>query len=154
MNNQMNNFALLAGSSIVSREASMANRFQPGKKPMSTMSPVIVTNLSGDIFMITGSPGGSFIPPSILRVINGVIDFDLDIGRATMLTRINKDWPNSKFEYEETLNADVKRALSKLHTNLIDSKTMGSTQSIIIENDIKYGFADLRRPNAGVAIQN
>ena len=154
MNNQMNNFALLAGSSIVSREASIANRFKPGKKPMSTMAPVIVTNLSGDIFMITGSPGGSFIPSSILRVINGVIDFDLDIGRATMLTRINKDWPNDKFEYEETLNADVKRALSKLHTNLIDSKTMGSTQSIIIENGIKYGFADLRRPNAGVAIQN
>ena len=154
MNNQMNNFALLAGSSIVSREASTANRFKPGKKPMSTMAPVIVTNLSGDIFMITGSPGGSFIPSSILRVINGVIDFDLDIGRATMLTRINKDWPNDKFEYEGTLNADVKRALSELHTNLIDSKTMGSTQSIIIENGIKYGFADLRRPNAGVAIQN
>ena len=33
------------------------------------------------------------------------------------------------------------------------SKTMGSTQSIHIRNNINYGFSDLRRPNAGVAKQ-
>ncbi len=34
-----------------------------------------------------------------------------------------------------------------------ESKTMGSTQSIHIVNDVNHGYADLRRPNAGVAIQ-
>ena len=154
MNNQMNNFALQYGdSSIKGRSASLANKFMPGKRPMSTMDPVMVFNKNGELSLITGSPGGSFIPAAVLRVITGVIDFELDIGEATMLPRIHKDWPEGGLEYESTMNSSIAKQLNKIGHKMEKSKTMGSTQSIHIVDQMNYGYSDLRRPNAGVAIQ-
>ena len=154
MNNQMNNFALQHGdSSIKGRSASLANKFMPGKRPMSTMDPVMVFNKNGELSLITGSPGGSFIPAAVLRVITGVIDFELDIGEATMLPRIHKDWPYVGLEYESTMNSSIAKQLNKIGHKMEKSKTMGSTQSIHIVDQMNYGYSDLRRPNAGVAIQ-
>jgi len=154
MNNQMNNFALQYGdSSIKGRSASLANKFMPGKRPMSTMNPVMVFNKNGELSLITGSPGGSFIPAAVLRVITGVLDFELDIGEATMLPRIHKDWPEGGLEYESTMNSSIAKQLNKIGHKMEKSKTMGSTQSIHIIDQMNYGYSDLRRPNAGVAIQ-
>ena len=155
MNNQMNNFAYRYGDkNIRGRSASTGNRFEPGKSPMSTMAPTMVFNEEGDLILITGSPGGSLIPAAILRVITGVIDFDLDIGQATMLPRVHKDWPTTGILYETTLNSDVVRIINKtIGHKMTPEHTMGSTQSIHIIDGINYGFADLRRPNASVAIQ-
>tara|TARA_Y100000741_G_scaffold362831_1_gene349584 strand:+ start:591 stop:2321 length:1731 start_codon:yes stop_codon:yes gene_type:complete len=156
MNNQMNNFAYRYGDkNIRGRSASTGNRFEPGKSPMSTMAPTMVFNEEGNLILITGSPGGSLIPAAILRVITGVIDFDLDIGQATMLPRVHKDWPTTGILYETTLNSDVVRIINKtIGHKMTPEHTMGSTQSIHIINGTNYGFADLRRPNASVSIQS
>ena len=154
MNNQMSNFAYRYGDESVSgRTASPGNKFEPGKKPMSTMAPTMVFNKKGDLILITGSPGGSYIPAAILRVVSGIIDYDLNIGEATMLTRIHKDWPYSGLDYETTLSNDIIRTLDALGHRPEVNKTMGSTQSIHINKGVNYGYADLRRPNASVAIQ-
>ena len=155
MNNQMNNFAYRYGDkNIRGRGASTGNRFEAGKSPMSTMAPTMIFDEEGDLMMITGSPGGSLIPAAILRVITGVIDFDLDIGEATMLPRVHKDWPTTGILYERTLNSDVVRIINKnIGHKMTPEHTMGSTQSIHIIDQINYGFADLRRPNASVSVQ-
>lgn len=154
MNNQMNNFAYRYGDkSIKSRAASPGNKFAPGKRPMSTMAPTMVFNQDGELILITGSPGGSNIPAAILRVINGVVDFDLDIGEATMLPRVHKDWPYTGLDYEKTISLDLIKSLEKIGHKTEPNKTMGSTQSIHIINDMRYGYSDLRRPGAGVSIQ-
>ena len=103
--------------------------------------------------LITGSPGGTQIPGAILRVITGVIDFDLNIGEATMLPRVHKDWPTTGILYERTLSADTIRGLKTIGHKVTPEHTMGSTQSINIIDGVNYGYADLRRPNASVAIQ-
>ena len=156
MNNHMNNFAYRYGDrSIRGRAASPANRFESDKRPMSTMTPVMIFNRDGELQLITGSPGGAKIPAAVLRVITGVIDFDLGIGEATMLPRINKDWPYEDFDYETTASSDVISILrQKLGHRTVPSDTMGSTQSIHIKDGFNQGYADLRRPNAGVAIQH
>tara|TARA_Y100000588_G_scaffold384840_2_gene476948 strand:+ start:1470 stop:3191 length:1722 start_codon:yes stop_codon:yes gene_type:complete len=156
MNNHMNNFAYRYGDrSIRGRTASPANRFESDKRPMSTMTPVMIFNQDGELQLITGSPGGAKIPAAVLRVITGVIDFDLGIGEATMLPRINKDWPYEDFDYETTASSDVISILrQKLGHRTVPSDTMGSTQSIHIKDGFNQGYADLRRPNAGVAIQH
>ena len=155
MNNQMNNFAYRYGDKKEKgRGASTGNRFEAGKSPMSTMAPTMVFNEKGELILITGSPGGSLIPAAILRVITGVIDFDLDIGQATMLPRVHKDWPTTGILYERTLNSDVVRIINKrIGHKMTSEHTMGSTQSIQIINQTNYGFADLRRPNASVSVQ-
>ncbi|MAH79163.1 MAG: gamma-glutamyltransferase [Gammaproteobacteria bacterium] len=154
MNSQMNNFAYRYGDkNVIGRVASPGNRFEPGKKPMSTMSPTIIFDKDDDLFLITGSPGGSDIPAAILRVITGVIDFELDIGEATMLPRIHKDWPYTGLEHERALSIDTIRRLKSMGHKTEYETTIGSTQSIHVVEGINNGFADLRRPNAGVAVQ-
>ena len=155
LNNQMNNFAYRYGDdSVQGRAASNGNRFIPGKRPMSTMAPSMVFNSEGSLTLITGSPGGSFIPAAILRVISGVIDFDLNIGEATMLSRIHKDWPYSGLDYETTLSSDIVKRLDTIGHKPEKQKTLGSTQSIHIINGVNYGYADLRRPGASVSTQS
>ena len=155
LNNQMNNFAYRYGDdSVQGRTASKGNRFIPGKRPMSTMAPSMVFNSEGSLTLITGSPGGSFIPAAILRVISGVIDFDLNIGEATMLSRIHKDWPYSGLDYETTLSSDIVKRLDTIGHKPEKQKTLGSTQSIHIINGVNYGYADLRRPGASVSTQS
>lgn len=154
MNNQMNNFAYRYGdSSIQGRVASPGNKFEPGKRPMSTMAPSMVFNKEGQLTLITGSPGGSYIPAAILRVISGVVDFNLNIGEATMLPRVHKDWPYTGLDYENTISSDVINILDGMGHKPESNKTMGSTQSIHIVDGVRYGYADLRRPNAAVSIQ-
>ena len=154
MNNQMNNFAYRYGdSSIEGRVASPGNKFEPGKRPMSTMAPSMVFNKEGQLTLITGSPGGSYIPAAILRVISGVVDFNLNIGEATMLPRVHKDWPYTGLDYENTISSDVINILDVMGHKPESNKTMGSTQSIHIVDGLRYGYADLRRPNAAVSIQ-
>ena len=155
MNNQMNNFAYRYGDKKErGRGASTGNRFEPGKNPMSTMAPTMIFNKDGELMLVTGSPGGSLIPAAILRVITGIIDFDLDIGQATMLPRVHKDWPTTGILYERTVNSDVVRIINKrIGHKMTPEHTMGSTQSIHIKNGVNYGYADLRRPGASVSSQ-
>ena len=155
MNSQMNNFAYRYGDKTdIGRGASPGNRFEPGKKPMSTMAPTIVFDEDDKLFLVTGSPGGSDIPAAILRVITGVIDFNLDIGEATMLPRIHKDWPYEGLEHERAVSRDTVRRLKSMGHKTEYENTIGSTQSIHVIDETNNGFADLRRPNAGVAVQS
>ena len=154
MDNQMNNFAYRYGEEgIINRSASEGNKFEPGKRPMSTMTPVIVFDENNALKLISGSPGGALIPAAVLRVITGIIDFDLNLGEATMLPRIHKDWPYESLRIEKGISSDTKKVLESFGHEIEESKTMGSTQSILISSQGIEGYADLRRPNAGVAIQ-
>jgi gamma-glutamyltranspeptidase/glutathione hydrolase len=121
---------------------------------MSTMTPTMVFNQANELMLITGSPGGSLIPAAVLRIILGVLDNNLAIGDATMLPRIHRDWPNDTLKLEGGISEDTKTILKGLGYKIDANKTMGSTQSILIKDGIKYGYADLRRPNAGVAKQH
>ena len=155
MNSQMNNFAYRYGDKTdIGRGASPGNKFEPGKKPMSTMAPTIIFDKDDKLFLVTGSPGGSDIPAAILRVITGVIDFNLDIGEATMLPRIHKDWPYEGLEHERAVSRDIVRRLKGMGHMTEYETTIGSTQSIHIVDGVINGFADLRRPNAGVSVQS
>ena len=117
------------------------------------MSPVM-TFEDNELRLITGSPGGARIPAAILRVITGVIDFDLSISDATMLPRINMNFtPDEYLEYESIVSKDTVDNLEKKGHLMIQSKSIGGTQSIYSINGVNYGYSDLRRPNGKVSIQ-
>ena len=153
-NNQMNNFAHSYGLiDSYFRSSSPANKLEPSKRPMSTMTPVMVFDSEGSLELITGSPGGSQIPGVVFQVLINYIDFDLDIGEASMLPRIHQDSQSTMLNYEKHMSSDTQRILESYGHNLELSDTMGSTQSIAIIDDVRFGYADLRRPNASVSIQ-
>ncbi len=138
-NSQMNNFAHDFGEQY--------------KRPMSTMCPILVFDNENNLKLITGSPGGSKIPDINLQVVLNVVDFGLDIGAATMMPRIHQDYQSVEMDIEKFLNFDTRRILKIYGHKLEESDTIGSTQSILIDGDSKYGYADLRRPNAKVSVQ-
>ena len=153
-NNQMNNFAHNYGLiDSYFRSSSPANKLAPSKRPMSTMTPVLVFDSKGKLELITGSPGGSQIPGVVFQVLVNYIDFDLDFGEASMLPRIHQDSQSTKLNYEKHMSSDTQRILESYGHNLELSDTMGSTQSIAIIDGVRFGYADLRRPNASVSVQ-
>ena len=149
----MNNFAHEYGNNSYRRSASPANKLESLKRPMSTMAPIMVFNGDGKLALITGSPGGSQIPNINLQLLVNVLDFNLDIGEATMLPRIHQDSQEPELLVEKTVNFDTRRLLEVLGHNVEISDTIGSTQSIHIVDGVRYGYADLRRPNAKVSIK-
>ena len=62
-----------------------ANRIEGGKRPRSSMAPTIVLDASGNLRLVTGSPGGARIIPYVLKVLIGVIDWELDAQAAVEL---------------------------------------------------------------------
>ena len=70
-----------------------------------------------------------------------------------MLPRVHKDWPYEGLEHERAVSRDIIRRLKSMGHKTEYENTIGSTQSIHVFKGTNYGFADLRRPNAGVSVQ-
>ncbi len=81
LNNHMTDFSLRPSRG----EARAINRIEPGKRPRSSMAPIIVTDRQGHLLLTMGSPGGARIIPYVVQSIVGVIDWNLDVQRAVSL---------------------------------------------------------------------
>lgn len=86
-------------------EIGTANEVQPGKRPMSSMSPTIVLK-DGKPVMTVGAPGSQRIISGVAQVISNVIDFDMDIQDAISAPRIHagSDWTTS----DETIMVETR----------------------------------------------
>ncbi len=82
LNNQLTDFSFAA----VAEGLPIANRVQPGKRPRSSMAPVLVFDrASGQLVGTIGSPGGSQIIGYVAKALVGVLDWNLDVQQAISL---------------------------------------------------------------------
>lgn len=139
--NQMRNFSYRAGSGH-------PNALAPGKRMLSTMTPTIVLDEDGKVFLVTGTPGGGRIINVILQVLVNVIDYQLNIAEASARPRIHQGWRQQDLAIETGMNPEVISLLKGMGHEIDMQKTMGSTQSIVWRNGDFEGSADPRRPNA------
>lgn len=147
LNDQMKNFALQAGEEGVRLGTSPANALAPSKRMMSTMAPTLVFR-DGKPWLVTGTPGGSTILNTILQIIVNVVDHRMNIAAATHAPRIHQQWRPGKLEVEPGFSVDTLRLLESRGHDVEVRSTIGSAQSILIENGRFYGAADPRRPGA------
>ena len=147
LNNEMNNYdheaaaqALRAGS------PPPPNAMQPGKRMLSTMMPTLLLK-DGKPWLVTGSPGGSTIIDTVLQVVVNVVDFGLNVDEATHQPRIYQTTTDT-LTVEPNFNPDTLDRLRRLGHPVKSGETMGSAQSIVIENGLFLGAADPRRPGA------
>ena len=75
LNNQLTDFS--AVPEVEGR--SVANAPAPGKRPRSSMSPTIVFDEAGQVYLVIGSPGGSRIISYVTKTLIGVLDWQLDL---------------------------------------------------------------------------
>jgi gamma-glutamyltranspeptidase/glutathione hydrolase len=139
--NQMRTFSY-------SRGKDHPNAMRPGKRMISTMSPTIVLDEQGEVFLVTGTPGGSRIVNVLLQVLVNVLDHGMNIAEATHRPRIHQGWPAAELGIEAGMNPEVVRLLQGLGHEVQMQQTMGSAQTIAWRDGIFYGAADPRRPNA------
>ncbi|MBD2392708.1 gamma-glutamyltransferase [Cyanobacterium aponinum FACHB-4101] len=123
------------------------NAIAPEKRMLSSMTPTIITK-DGEVFLVTGSPGGSRIITTVLQIIINVLEFNLNIAEATVSPRFHHQWLPDELLLEKGINQDTRQILAKKGHNLKDSRAMGSTQSIMKQDKFLYGFSDPRRREA------
>ncbi|MFT8634864.1 MAG: gamma-glutamyltransferase [Novacetimonas hansenii] len=100
MNDEMDDFSTRPGSpNMFGIIGSKANEIAPGKTPLSSMTPTVISR-DGKPVMVIGSPGGSRIPTIVLSVVLGVIDYGLDIQHAVDLPRLHEQWQPEPVQME------------------------------------------------------
>ncbi|TKB48569.1 gamma-glutamyltransferase [Ferrimonas sediminicola] len=148
LNNEMDDFSAKPGTpngyGLIGGEA---NEVQPGKRPLSSMSPTIVMK-AGKPYLVTGSPGGSRIISTTLQVIVNVIDHDMNVAEATAASRIHHQWYPDEIRVEKSINPDTKRLLETMGHKVSVKPSMGSTQSIMVTEEGLMGASDPRRMGA------
>jgi gamma-glutamyltranspeptidase/glutathione hydrolase len=126
------------------------NQVEPGKRMLSSMSPLIVAR-DGKPVLVTGSPGGRTIINTVLCVTLNVLEFDMPLREAVDAPRLHHQWLPDAVTVEPALLKDHADALDKLralgHTVNKTAAKQGDAHSIHIDPKTgRYeGAADLRR---------
>ncbi len=146
LNNEMDDFSAKPGvPNAYGLIGGEANKIEPGKRMLSSMSPSIVRK-DGQNFLVTGSPGGSRIITTTLQVIMNVIDHNMNIQSAVSAPRIHHQWLPDEILMEQGISPDTVERLEARGHKVTTSRAMGAIQSIQIgEDGTLYGGADPRR---------
>ena len=143
MNNEMDDFSSKPGHpNAYGLIGSEANKIEPNKTPLSSMSPVIVFH-EDKPYLITGSPGGSTIITSVLQEILNILDFQMSLEESSKKNRIHfQHLPDVLFheQFDESLIESLKKK------KLIKRK-LGEIHSILLKKGIVEAFSDNRRPD-------
>ncbi|MGH8215924.1 MAG: gamma-glutamyltransferase [Rhodanobacteraceae bacterium] len=109
-----------------------ANRIEPGKRPLSSMSPTIVTH-DGKLFMVTGSPGGSTIISTTMESILNVAEYGMDIKQAIFAPRIHMQWyPDEIFAESGSFAPSVEKSLEAMGYKIRPVHSMGDVEAILV----------------------
>ena len=145
LNNQLTDFSFLPNSDA----APVANRVESGKRPRSSMAPILVFDASGRVIMAIGSPGGSRIIGYVVKALIGVLDWKLDIQAAIDLPNfVNR---NGATELEKgTPIMDIAPDLEALG-HAVEARDMASgLHGIAVSQGMITGGADRRREGAAL----
>lgn len=152
MNNNMGNFTLRPdipdAFGLLGSENNMINAF---RRPVSSMSPVLVSK-DGNPYFMTGSPGGSKIISANMQMVLNVLEYGMNIGDAAVAPRIHHQWYPEELLLESGISPDTIKLLRKKGHKINftrNSSVMGSLQTVMSKDGQFYGYSDPRRPGAG-----
>ncbi len=147
LNNEMDDFSAKAGApNIYGVVGGEANAIAPGKRPLSTMTPTILTE-HGRVALVIGTPGGSRIATSIFQVLTNWHDFHLPLEAAVAAPRIHHQLlpPNTLFEEPyATLDPAARAALSARGYTFVNQGWNGDIQVIAVGGSGAGAVADPR----------
>jgi gamma-glutamyltranspeptidase / glutathione hydrolase len=160
LNNEMDDFSAKAGvANLFGLVGGTANAIEPGKRPLSSMTPTIIMR-DGKVFMVTGGVGGSLIITATLQTIVNVIDHQMNIAEATSATRFHHQYLPDVLSLEYGFTDDTITSLKALGYKLRQlpprpanalsrqQTSMAQVQSVLVEKNRITGNADNRRNGA------
>ncbi len=142
LNNQLTDFSF---TSVDAAGLPVANRVEPGKRPRSSMSPLLVFDkASGELEMSLGSPGGSSIINYVGKALLGTQDWGLDLQQAINLPNFGSRNGPTELEQGRTPDAVVQGLKARGHEVLLNEQTSG-LQGVQRHAGGWLGAADPRR---------
>ena len=146
LNNTMDNFA---------KNAKSVNAPEPGKRTLSTMSPMLIMDPQGRPFMSLGSAGGVRIMSAIAQITMNVIDHGMEMDEAIEQARIHNPTSGQKagvLEIEPRMPKEVIEYLRLRGHGIEEGVYIGTAQGILFDHEkgMMNGGADSRR--LGVAV--
>lgn len=153
LNNEMDDFTAKPGvPNAFGLVQGKTNEVQPGKRPLSSMTPTVVLK-DGKPFMVTGSPGGSTIISTVLETIVNVVDFRMNMQQAVDAPRVHHQWLPDAISVEPGyLTAETQSALAAMGHEIKERSPWGANEAILRNPDTGRleGANDSRR-EAGLA---
>jgi gamma-glutamyltranspeptidase / glutathione hydrolase len=145
MNNEMDDFSAAPGvPNMFGLVGSVANAIEPGKRMLSSMTPTILEDPHGRLFMVIGTPGGSTIITTVFQVIMNVVEHGLNIQEAVAVPRVHHQWLPDVLEYEKGgLAADVVANLEARGWEVRERRgTSGRADGIVVRYDVVESDVD------------
>jgi gamma-glutamyltranspeptidase/glutathione hydrolase len=144
LNNEMDDFAAKPGEpNMFGLVQGEANAIQPGKRPLSSMTPTLVLR-NGKLYMVVGAPGGSRIINGVLQVLLNVIDFGMNIQDAIDAPRFHHQWRPDKLFLERGFSPDTIRLLEEKGHKIDSIKNVAVVEGILIDDGWLQGGSDGR----------
>lgn len=140
LNNQLTDFSYAA----VADGRTVANRVEGGKRPRSSMAPIIVFDENDNVIAVTGSPGGMAIVPLVSKTLVAMLDWNLTPQEATNLPNVLMFGPTVLLE-GETFLAQHKEHLEALGHRVRVGNFPSGVHAIAALDGLLYGGADPRR---------
>jgi gamma-glutamyltranspeptidase/glutathione hydrolase len=162
LNNEMDDFTVKIGvPNLYGLVQGEANAIAPGKRPLSSMSPTIVTR-DGKPVMVVGTPGGSRIITTVTHTILNVIDYGMTVQEAVDAPRFHQQWlPDLTNVDNFGISPDTRKILEAMGHKLGASQPANHLAAILVGapslegkpvgNNRFYGANDPRR-NTGLAM--
>ena len=149
LNNEMDDFSIKPGyPNKYGLVGSWANSIQPNKRMLSSMTPTIVEDKDGELFLVVGSPGGSTIITTVAQIISNIIDYNMPLKDAVESPRYHHQWlPDKIFLENKMFGSDVQKKLIDLGHNIDFKRSIGEANCIMYDkqNKIFFGVSDSRR---------
>ncbi|TCT34951.1 gamma-glutamyltranspeptidase/glutathione hydrolase [Providencia alcalifaciens] len=133
LNDEMDDFTTKVGEkNLYGLVQGERNSIAPGKRPLSSMSPTIVTK-DGKVFLVLGSPGGSRIISITLQTALNIIDHGMPPQEAVNAPRIHHQWLPDEVYYEQRgVSKDSLALLDKMGYKMVEQTPWGAAELIMI----------------------
>ena len=142
LNNEMTDFA----REVPDDGSRPANAVAPGRRPRSSMSPTMIFDSTGDLLMVTGSPGGNSIPAYVSKTILGVMDWGLSAQEAVDHPNIVARGETVRVEVSVEPGQAIADDLNARGYNVQEREGENSgLHIIVVRDDDLDGAADPRR---------
>ena len=148
LNNQMDDFSAKPGvPNLYGLVGNDANAIEPGKRMLSSMTPTIVEDNNGNLFMVLGSPGGSTIITSVAQILINTIDFNMSMKESVERKRFHHQWLPDIIQTEKyTFSPETIKALEKYGHSIKIRSSIGEANCIKVDAyGLKHACSDSRR---------
>jgi gamma-glutamyltranspeptidase/glutathione hydrolase len=145
LNNEMDDFVQKPGvPNAFGLIGAEANAIEPGKRPLSSMSPTLVLK-DGQPLMIVGASGGPTIITATLQALLNVIDFGMDPRAAVEAPRIHHQWVPEVLVVEPEVPADVQESLKARGHVIKVMPAFSAAQAVVARPPFRFAASDPRK---------